>query len=328
MPLNVKPGTVFPTFSSGGTNNEWPAGLITSGYSSNSIPAYDHFNWAFNNNGLWIAYLNALDGTNVVRSSTDATTVDQALNNAGLYGDLWNDYVLSGGTAPTSASLVTTMVTCVAYANGRRTTSATSPSITVTASKDTYVDMVYDGTLTLVPVTNGAGAPGLTSNAIRLMKLVSNGTAITTSTDLRTLAPTFKPTAPWTLPPIAEFNLLGDVGQFISLSTFPNFADVAYNSNGARTITKVVLTCPNTGPNASGTIVCDILLAAVGAGSATTIYSGAKPTITCTGASTSAQTVQSGGSLPTTVIIPDLNLLYLQVTAAVAGCRDLKVQIF
>lgn len=56
-----------------------------------------------------------------------------------------------------------------------------------TASQDTYVDVGNDGTIDYNAVANGAGAPALAADHIRLAKVVTDGTTITGITDLRTI---------------------------------------------------------------------------------------------------------------------------------------------
>lgn len=52
-------------------------------------------------------------------------------------------------------------------------------SRTYTASKDTYVDLGSDGVIYYTEVANGATAPSLTANRIRIAKLITSGVAIT-----------------------------------------------------------------------------------------------------------------------------------------------------
>lgn len=54
-----------------------------------------------------------------------------------------------------------------------------------TASKDTYVSADYVGVITYTEVANGAGAPALPAHSVWLYKVVTNGSAITSVTDLR-----------------------------------------------------------------------------------------------------------------------------------------------
>lgn len=95
-----------------------------------------------------------------------------------------NFVVGSGGTIPTSGTLIATMAAIVYYVNGKYV-SLGATAITFQASKDTYVDLKDDGTIVLVPVANNATS-GMTmttntdgSNAFRIGKAVTSGTAVT-----------------------------------------------------------------------------------------------------------------------------------------------------
>lgn len=69
------------------------------------------------------------------------------------------------------------------YINGRRLSISAVSARSFTASKDTYVDLLdnLDGTGTLVytEVANGATAPSLASNSVRIAMLVTGASAIT-----------------------------------------------------------------------------------------------------------------------------------------------------
>ncbi len=56
-----------------------------------------------------------------------------------------------------------------------------------TASKDTYVDVGDDGVITYTETVLAAGDPGVAADAIRLSKVVTDATTITTITDQRTI---------------------------------------------------------------------------------------------------------------------------------------------
>lgn len=95
------------------------------------------------------------------------------------------DHVVSGGiiTDP-GASLTQTTTALVAVIDGRRV-AITATAKTYTASKDTYVDVLRSGasaSYVYTEVANGASAPALASNSLRLAKVVTNGTEITSST--------------------------------------------------------------------------------------------------------------------------------------------------
>lgn len=96
------------------------------------------------------------------------------------------NYVQAGVALPTSASLTATLAGGVAYVNGKYLI-VPSQSVTLVASKDTYLDIKDDGTLAQVAVTNGA-TTGMTlttnadgSDALRIGKHITSGSAITSS---------------------------------------------------------------------------------------------------------------------------------------------------
>lgn len=108
-----------------------------------------------------------------------------------VFADLFGDYVVSGLTTPTSASLSSTTVAGVAYVNGARLI-VSAAARTYTASKDTYVDLTSVGTFTYTEVANAAAAPAQAANTVRLAKVVTSATAVTGVTDLRTTAMTLR----------------------------------------------------------------------------------------------------------------------------------------
>lgn len=93
------------------------------------------------------------------------------------------DFVVSGGTVAQSAGLVGTFSNITFYLNGQRYSGTSIANKTYTASKDTYVDItaVSGGavSVTYTEVTNGAAAPSLAANYLRIAKVVTNGSAIT-----------------------------------------------------------------------------------------------------------------------------------------------------
>lgn len=102
--------------------------------------------------------------------------------------DLIDDFVAAGllPAVPAPVSLSMTTPTGTAYIQGKRV----APPATAkayTASKDTYVDLSSLGIYTYTEVANGAGAPAVAANSMRLFKAVTNATEVTTVTDLRAL---------------------------------------------------------------------------------------------------------------------------------------------
>lgn len=105
--------------------------------------------------------------------------------------DLFSDFIVQGFKTPAGASLTGTMSTlpwpggsnaAVAYAGGHRVVKIVGDSaltFTYTANRDTYNDIDYNGTITHTAVTNGAAAPTLAANSLRLEKVVTNAGVIT-----------------------------------------------------------------------------------------------------------------------------------------------------
>lgn len=104
------------------------------------------------------------------------------------FADIINDFIVSGSLPATSATLTTTIPNQIAYVLGQRVDKA-SEDHTFTASKDIYIDLSNTASYTYVEVANAAAAPAITANSIRLFKIVTDASAITTVTDLRTLNP-------------------------------------------------------------------------------------------------------------------------------------------
>ena len=96
------------------------------------------------------------------------------------------NHVVSGGVVAQSAGLVGTFSNIVFYLNGQRYSGSSIANKTYTASKDTYVDITAasGGTVTVSynEVANGATAPALEANTLRIAKVVTNGSAITSVT--------------------------------------------------------------------------------------------------------------------------------------------------
>lgn len=98
--------------------------------------------------------------------------------------DALQNFVVSGLTIATSATLASTILAGSAYvSNGtyrKLVQKLTATAKTFTASKDTYVDMDASGNFYYVEVANGATAGmTLTANCIRIACVVTSATAIT-----------------------------------------------------------------------------------------------------------------------------------------------------
>ena len=110
--------------------------------------------------------------------------------------DLFSDFLISGGVTATSTTLTGVMTPPSAYVTGIRTliqSGAAQLTFTYAASSDTYNDLLDSGQIVHTAVANGATAPAVTPNSLRLEKVVTSATAITSVTPLATTVST--PTA-------------------------------------------------------------------------------------------------------------------------------------
>lgn len=132
-----------------------------------------------------------IDGTNNITTDTVAETNMADDANVQLFlGQLFQRGFNISLTASQTSGLNGQLSTGVAYVydatGGKlvRINKASTTAFTVEASKDTYLDLGSDGVLDLNAVSNGAAAPSVASNHLRLSKVVSGGSAITSITDL------------------------------------------------------------------------------------------------------------------------------------------------
>ena len=129
-----------------------------------------------------------IESAKVNENFTDLSTGDADIDNNRLQlyrDDTCYDHVKSGLVWSLSSGLNGTMTTGIAYVTSPtglsvRLSVAAIASRAFTASKDTYVDLAYDGTIYYTEVANGATTGfGLSANRVRLAKVVTNGSTIT-----------------------------------------------------------------------------------------------------------------------------------------------------
>jgi len=111
------------------------------------------------------------------------------------------DFVQSGGVWATVSGVNASMTALVGYIDGYRNTIAAIASKSFTVSKDTYIDVYHDSltdafSLVYTEVANGADAPALAANSLRLAKVVTSAAAITSivQSGSDTLGNSIKPT--------------------------------------------------------------------------------------------------------------------------------------
>jgi hypothetical protein len=116
------------------------------------------------------------DGRELLNLSAAQALVSQ-------YGisDEWVDHVSSGMVLPTSGPLVNNITAGVAYLQGAWV-AFTGTTVTLTASRDNYIDALPDGTYSVQPVTNGGAAPAVAVNGLRLGYVVTGASTVSSAT--------------------------------------------------------------------------------------------------------------------------------------------------
>lgn len=121
--------------------------------------------------------------------------------------------------------------------------------------------------------------------------------------------------------PFAQMTVLGVLSEH---ATAGGIHDFYLNTDGAKTLRKIAVTCPNT--PASGTIVVDIKVISTQGGAATSLFTAkTKPTITC--ANGVAWATLTGTALDDKNI-PDNSVVVVTVISAAANSEELRVELF
>jgi len=161
-----------------------------------------------------------LQGSTVIMAPVDEWfkgLADGTLSTDPLRPVLAPNFVYSGGTVAQSAGLVGTFSNIVFYLNGQQYTGSSIANKTYTASKDTYVDVTAASggavSVTYTEVANGAASPSLAANYVRIAKVATNGSAITsvTQSGLDSLGNPIKPKKPITFPVSDSYIQLGNI---------------------------------------------------------------------------------------------------------------------
>lgn len=101
------------------------------------------------------------------------------------FNEVVNDHVAFGLVWTDDTGLTADMSAGVAYINGIRISLSAVNNHAFTASKDTYIDLGDNGVLDYNEEANGAAAPALAANHIRLAKVVTNTTDTTSVVSYR-----------------------------------------------------------------------------------------------------------------------------------------------
>lgn len=140
---------------------------------------------AANLNAVYQA-IQSFDASQIQAATLVASAFAAAINPNTILHDTISSFVQTGCVWSQVSGLNGTMTSGIAYignATGIFRVSVTGVgSNTFTASKDTYIDIDYNGNITYNAVANNAAAPALTANSIRVALVVTNGSAITSVT--------------------------------------------------------------------------------------------------------------------------------------------------
>ena len=121
------------------------------------------------------------NGDGVAGNPTVTCTLD--VSSKLTTADMMPNQLISGCLPATSGTLTSTISAGVAYVQGVRVTPIAT-SKTYTGSRDTYVDLDSTGAYTYAVVINGAAEPAITAGCLRVAKVVTGGSTVTTVTPL------------------------------------------------------------------------------------------------------------------------------------------------
>lgn len=127
---------------------------------------------------------NSLDGSLVTAGSIQCAGLDDNSCPEKRWDEGFNDFVFSGLTIPTSASLSSTTASGIAYILGTRVVKD-STAKTYTASRHTYVDLSNNGTYTYSEVAINGSEPSTATNSIRLARVSTDSTTVLSVRDDR-----------------------------------------------------------------------------------------------------------------------------------------------
>jgi len=164
--------------------------------------------------------------------------------------DFISDTIVYGLIPPVSGTLSSTHPDGVGYVAGVRVIIDPKPK-TYTASRDTYVDVTPTGSYVYTAVTLGAAAPAITSPNMRICKVVTDGTTVSSVVVLKGAATNF------------GFNAGGNIttgynnvnyGENAGASITTGYENANFGFNAGESITDG-FTNVNFGPYAGNTII-------------------------------------------------------------------------
>lgn len=137
-------------------------------------------NVMFANQAAIVQAIQSFDGSQVQAGTIGAAAFNASINPNTLLRETEPNTVFSGGIVSIVSGLNITITGGTFYINGIRLTFIGVASAALTASKDTYIDVDYNGNVYYTAVANGAAAPALTALSVRIAKVITNATNATT----------------------------------------------------------------------------------------------------------------------------------------------------
>jgi hypothetical protein len=127
--------------------------------------------------------IQSFDAGQIQAGTLVAAAFNAAINPNTLLNETTAPFVKNGTCVwSTVSGLNVGMTSGIIYVNGIRVTVNSVASQAMAASKDTYIDIDVNGNITYNAVTNGAASPALTANSVRVAKIVSGASTITSIT--------------------------------------------------------------------------------------------------------------------------------------------------
>lgn len=124
--------------------------------------------------------VSSISGSKIASGTIPASASDTSSNPETRSIDTMSNAVASGCVWSISSGLNGTMTAGIVYINGKRIVVATIASQAFPVSKDTYVSVDVNGTVSIASqVANNAVSPALPANSVWLAIVITNGTVIT-----------------------------------------------------------------------------------------------------------------------------------------------------
>jgi hypothetical protein len=226
-----------------GNNREWGIGTVAAGNVLNRTTITGTLVAGTYTTGG--AALTLSGGTSLLECVEHEGSALDTIDNADALrlkvSDVYPDFVASGLVTGTSVSLSGVMTPGVAYVVGTRVEKLIADAtltFTYAVSSDTYNDISNAGVITHVAVANNAAAPAVTANSIRLEKVVTSGTAITSVVRLaagRSLPVALKDPVTGATALLAGGAAISTIGSTITVGSGGQFSTIQAAINYAQT---------------------------------------------------------------------------------------------